>query len=495
MKPLLYAPVTELTVLAELLRCEAPGRTILDHGLNVYLFTDLQCRRLFSAITQTLAADQPVTIAALEQMLELGDLAVLNTAFHENVSAANLPNHIRLLRECHDRRQQKAARDRAAKMLAFDDVDLDAVKAVLDTAADPNLARMVMRSHEADEQIEMLPGESIRPEAVRWLWDGWLAEGKIHLIAGPGGTGKTTTAMALAATVSSGGRWPSGEWTEARNVVIWTGEDGLADTLVPRLIACGANMKRVSLVGGVTRAGSKRSFDPATDILPLQNALLKIGNVGLLIVDPIVSAVAGDSHKNGEVRRSLQPLVDLAMTTRCTVLGITHFSKATTGRDPVERVTGSIAFSALARVVMAVVKVGNSQGEGRLLVRAKSNLGPDTDGYKFDVRQKALEDHPDILASYVAWGDVIKGDARDLLGQAETVPNAEEHEELDAAKTFLRELLADGPMYAKQIREESDGAGYSWRTVERAKKDMGIIAAKNGMKDGWRWQIPHSSSE
>ena len=83
---------------------------------------------------------------------------------------------------------------------------------------------MYVRTRETEATVNLLRGDAIQSEAVRWLWDGWLAEGKIHLIAGPSGTGKTRTAMAFAATVSSGGRWPSGEWTEARNVVIWTGE-------------------------------------------------------------------------------------------------------------------------------------------------------------------------------------------------------------------------------------------------------------------------------
>jgi RecA-family ATPase len=97
--------------------------------------------------------------------------------------------------------------------------------------------------------------------------------------------------------------------------------------------------------------------------------------VALLIVDPIVSAVMGDSHKNGEVRRGLQPLVDLAARHACALIGITHYSKGTTGRDPLERVTGSLAFGAVARVVMGTAKP-TGPGEPRRLVRAKSNLEP-----------------------------------------------------------------------------------------------------------------------
>ena len=486
----LSLPVAERTVLAELMISPAPAQALLSLSISADLFTQPDHRNILSAITAILADQGVLDTATLEQRLDRADLDYLMDAMRETVSLANLSAHSRLLNECRDRRQQKTLRDRAAKMLVAGDPDIDAIKALLEASEDPTLARVYVRTRETEATVNLLRGDAIQSEAVRWLWDGWLAEGKIHLIAGPSGTGKTTTAMAFAATVSSGGRWPSGEWTEARNVVIWTGEDDLADTLIPRLKACGANMKRIHFVESHTSAAGKRSFDPATDIPELQKALLKIGNVGLLIADPIVSAVAGDSHKNGEVRRSLQPLVDLAMTTRCAVLGVTHFSKATNGRDPVERVTGSIAFGALARVVMAVVKASDAQGGGRLLVRAKSNLGPDTDGYKFDLRQTEVGDSPGVIASHVAWGEAIKGDARDLLGQAEMVPNAYEHEALDASKAFLQELLADGPVYAKQIQEDAEGNGYSWITIRRAQKELGIVPAKNGMKGGWRWQLP-----
>ena len=493
-EPLLSAPVAERAVLASLLRIEDPARTILKLSLSADLFSLPHHRRMFVAILDILADGVPLDFPTLEQHLDPADLADLESMQRESVSDANLAHHACLLNDCHGRRLQKHLREQAAKALVSG-AGLEEVKALLEYAEDPDLARVYARTREAPAKADLTCTADIHAQAVRWLWAGWLAEGKIHLIAGPSGTGKTTTALAFAATVSSGGRWPSGEPAEARNVVIWTGEDDPADTIKPRLLACEANTNRVYIVNGVSDAGGKRSFDPAIDVPALRDAILRLGNVGLLIVDPIVSAVAGDSHKNGEVRRSLQPLVDLAMETRCAVLGVTHFSKATTGRDPVERVTGSIAFGALARVVMAVVKASPEQGGGRLLVRAKSNLGPDTDGYRFDLRQAELSDPPGVSGSYVAWGEALKGDARVLLGQAEKLPDEDEQGELENAKDFLRELLADGPVDAKDVREEADGFGHAWRTVERAKKEIGVLSRREGFgKQGkFSWELPQSS--
>lgn len=195
-------------------------------------------------------------------------------------------------------------------------------------------------------------GADVDPVPVDWLWRGWLAAGKLHLIGGAPGTGKTTLATSLAATVTIGGRWPDGTRAEAGDVVIWSGEDDNADTLNPRLRAAGADMTRVHVVGGVSEGGQAYPFDPARDMDALRDALRALPAVRLILIDPVVSAVSGDSHKNAEVRRGMQPLVDLAGELRCALLGVTHFSKGTSGRDPVERITGSLAFGALARLVM-----------------------------------------------------------------------------------------------------------------------------------------------
>jgi len=154
-----------------------------------------------------------------------------------------------------------------------------------------------------------------------------LARGKFHIFSGQAGTGKTTIAIALAATVSTGGRFPDGTRSPVGNVLIWSGEDSAEDTLVPRLLAAGADLSRIHFIGNVQHSDETRSFDPSTDIPAMLEAAARIGNISLLIVDPVVNAIACDSHKNGEVRRALQPLVDFGEKLGCAVFGITHFTK------------------------------------------------------------------------------------------------------------------------------------------------------------------------
>lgn len=342
--------------------------------------------------------------------------------------------------------------------------------------------------------VELVSGADIRPEPIDWLWPGYLAGGKLHIAAGSPGTGKTTIGLSLAAAITAAGPWPDGSRAPLGDVAIWSGEDCAADTLVPRLLAAGGDLARVLFVSATRESGGeRRPFDPATDTRHLARALAG-RNVRLLIVDPVVSAVAGDSHKNTETRRALQPLVDLAATTGCAVLGITHFSKGTQGRDPVERVTGSIAFGALARLVFAAAKAtdddADADGCDRLFVRGKSNIGPDGGGWRYALEQVPVPGHPLLTASRVRWGAALEGEARELLATAEAASDPEERNALADAVAFLRDLLADGPMPSKAIRADGDGAGHTWRTLHRAADKLNVDRRKDGMRGPWIWRLP-----
>jgi putative DNA primase/helicase len=342
--------------------------------------------------------------------------------------------------------------------------------------------------------VTLVSAADIRPEAVEWLWHGFFAAGKFHVIPGAPGTGKTTIAVNVAAILTTGGLWPDGTRAPLCNVAIWSAEDDAADTLVPRLLAAGADLTRILFVTSTREAdGVSRPFDPATDTRHLERALAG-RDVKLLIVDPVVSAVAGDSHKNTETRRALQPLVDLGKNLGCAIVGITHFSKGTAGRDPVERVTGSIAFGALARVVFAAAKATDddvdADGCDRLFVRSKSNIGPDGGGFRYALEQVAVPGHSHLFASRVRWGSALEGEARDLLATAEAANDPEERNALADAVNFLRDLLADGPMPARMIRADGDGAGHTWRTMHRAADKLNVDRRKEGMKGGWTWRLP-----
>ena len=322
-------------------------------------------------------------------------------------------------------------------------------------------------------------------------WRGWLARGKLHNLGGAPGTGKTTICLRIAAAVSNGGVWPDGTLAPAGNVIIWSGEDDPADTLVPRLIAAGADTRRIFFVGGVREGGKERAFDPSKDIGPLSDAIELAGGAALIIVDPIVNAVAGDSHKNSETRRGLQPLVDLAAGFDAALVGITHLTKGTSGREPVERITGSLAFGALARIVLIAAKRQDEGDDSRILCRAKSNIGPDDGGFAYRLRQIELVALPGFDASVVEWLEPVEGSARELHGDGDEAEGGASRD----AEAFLKALLANGPMSAAEIREAAEANCIAWRTVERAKKAIRVKStkAKAASAGGWQWSLDPST--
>ena len=180
-------------------------------------------------------------------------------------------------------------------------------------------------------RVILARGDDLSVKAPRWLWDGWLARGKLHMLAGAPGTGKSTIGLELAAVVTTGGRWPDGTRCKLGNVLVWSDEDDPEDTLLPRFLAAGGDPRRIHFVTGTADRDGVRHFDPATDIPLLLAAARQIPECALVIVDPVVTAVTGDSHKNTEVRRALRPLVGFASDLGTVALGISHFTKGTQG--------------------------------------------------------------------------------------------------------------------------------------------------------------------
>jgi putative DNA primase/helicase len=338
------------------------------------------------------------------------------------------------------------------------------------------------------------PASSIKPERIRWLWPGWLAEEKISILAGNPGAGKTTIATDLAAVVSVGGTWPDGAVSPVGDVAIWTGEDGIADTVIPRLSAAGADMGRVHIVGD-----EARSFDPARDMAALEAAIIALaGAIKLLVLDPLVAVIgAADSHKNSETRAALAPLAAMAKATGIAILGIHHLSKGTAGRDPTERLSGSLAFGAVARVVLIAAQAQGADGAAgeRVLMRSKSNIGPDNGGFRYEIVERPIPTDPTIASTAVRWGDRIDGRARDVLADAEGHDGeAGGGSALNDAAAFLRDTLSGGPVAVPAIRAAATDAGLSWATVRRAKDTVEVEARKSGMASGWTWALRRGSS-
>jgi putative DNA primase/helicase len=295
--------------------------------------------------------------------------------------------------------------------------------------------------------------------------------------------------MKKPSTRPSGSRWPDGTRAIAGNVLIWTGEDSLTDTIKPRLVRMGADMKRIKfIIGQRGPDGKKRAFSPATDMPLLTEAAKTIKDgVQFLIIDSVVAAVGpkSNSHNNAETRNSLQPIVDFAETVNCAVLGISHFTKGTAGKDPVERVTGSLAFGALPRLVFAAAKTDETADVDtpRIFVRAKSNIGPGGGGFGYDIDAAPLKERPDIIATRIVWMDPLEGTARELLDAAGPQPETTKTEN---AELFLMSVLPRGEKRLQtQIEEEAKANGISPATLRRAKGPAKVESVR--AQGVWWW--------
>jgi hypothetical protein len=332
--------------------------------------------------------------------------------------------------------------------------------------------------------------------AIQWIWPGRFAIGKLGVIAGLPAEGKGLILSDVAARITRGLVWPCAEGRAPfGNVLLLTAEDDSADTVVPRLQAAGADLERVEILQMVRDTGKQRMFSLVTDLNLLRQKVIEVGDVRMIQIDPI-SAYFGigkiDSFRGTDVRAVLSPLMDLASDLKVAVLGIMHFNKKVDITNALLRISDSVAFGAAPRHVYAVVD--DREHQRKLLVKAKNNLAPHDQkalAYNFTVREVGQDEQTGetIYAPHIVWQeahvDVTATEAMQAAVEYKS-PGAR-----DSAKTFLEDLLANGPVCSADVEEAAEVNGITRRTLFRAKAELGIQAVKDGpVKDGqrtWRW--------
>jgi len=354
------------------------------------------------------------------------------------------------------------------------------------------------------DSIEIIELEDVVAEPVAWLWSGRFALGKLSLLAGYPGLGKSQVTAGMAAVVTTGGTWPvTGEaFGPPADVLFLSAEDDPADTIKPRLQAAEADLRRCRILGSVQaapdgkRRAKRRCFSLLEDLEHLDRVLTR-HPAKLVIIDPL-SAYMGDSrkvdtHKTSDVRSILAPLVELAGKHRVAMVGIFHLNKRE-GSSAMDRINGSGAFVAAARAVWLVAK-DREEPACRLFVQVKNNLAPDQSGLKFEIQSREV-DSPNgpIPTSNLLWRpDVVTMDADEALSGGW---GGERRDTLGEVMGFLEDLLANGPRGAKEVLEAAKAAGHSEKSVYRAKKKLGITAAKGrGKHTGWEWSLPNKDGQ
>jgi hypothetical protein len=326
---------------------------------------------------------------------------------------------------------------------------------------------------------------NIPREPVRWLWPGRIALGKLTLVAGDPGLGKSQLSAALAAVVSTGGRWPVDRTgCEAGNVILLNAEDDAADTIGPRLDAAGADSTRVYTLDAIpAKAGDgkliERGFNLAVDLDELAQMAEHVGNVRLIVIDPLSAYLGGtDSHKNAEVRALLAPLSELAARIGAAVVIITHLNKSGAVGGAMHRVTGSGAFVAACRAAWLVTKDVQDEGR-RLFLAMKNNIGPDSNtGLAFRVAPYTLADGN--TTSRLEWeAEPVSITANEALAATADAGNGQPNRR--EVVTWLRSYLAEGnPVPANEVKRAAVEAGFQERAIERAMRPAGVVSKRVG---------------
>jgi putative DNA primase/helicase len=349
-----------------------------------------------------------------------------------------------------------------------------------------------------DDDLRIATASDLEMRGVDWLWPGRFALGKIGLVAGLPDYGKGQVAAFLAAAVTAAIELPCGEGHATQGNVIWfNAEDDACDTVLPRLVAAGANPACVHFVNGAFVDGKDKSFSLVTDLALLRKTIERIGNIALIIIDPI-SAYLGvgkvDSRSASDVRGVLTPLKAMTEELHVAVIGIAHFNKKEDVKSALLRVSDSIAYVAAARHVYAVFDDPDDR-DSKLFVKAKNNAAADQDNralrYSFGVKTVGHDPKldKDIVAPFIVWHsehvDVTANEAMAAAGGQSSSIKRE-------AREFLLDRLADGPVPVSDLFEEAAQNGISKITLKRAKKDLGIVSRKTpGKMDGeWTWELP-----
>ena len=305
----------------------------------------------------------------------------------------------------------------------------------------------------------------VQPEEVRWVWRRRFARGKLTIVAGEPGTGKSTAMLDLAARVTRGAKWPDDGQAPQGATLLLSAEDGLADTIRPKLDACDGDATLVDVLTAVrTTDGTERGFDLGRDMSALESAIRQRNPV-LVIIDPL-SAYLGrvDSWRDAEVRGVLAPLAGLAERYACAVVAVLHLTK-NQGAKVLNRVMGSVGFVAAARIVLAVTHDPDAEGR-HLLLPVKSNLAPPADTLAFsrDGDRVVWEDAP------------VEGVTVDGV-MAESPADRGERADAEA---FLVDVLAGGPVPAKDVLRSAKANAIAERTLKRAKSQLGVRSKRSG---------------
>ena len=350
----------------------------------------------------------------------------------------------------------------------------------------PQQGKAPGKTVETDLAPVVVPMSEVDPREVQWLWHNRIAAGRLSLIIGAPGAGKSFFSCDLASRISTGTPLPDGSSCERGSVVLITQEDDPHDVIRPRLDAHHADTSRIHLLKGtryVSETGkpTERMFTLA-DIEVLERTIGSIDDCKLVIIDPIGDYLGGrtDAHRDNEVRSVLVPITRIAEKHGVAVLSIVHTRKGIASHAD-DLALGSRAFTGLARSVWHL-RPDTEDEQRRLLVAGKNNLAAAQTGLAFTIQGEGQR-------GAIVWeDDPVEMTANQLIAQESGKDTGAAA--LDECASWLRDKLAHGEMLSGEIKEQAAADGFSWSTVRRAKKKLNAGHTPSGYGKRWVWFLP-----
>lgn len=318
-----------------------------------------------------------------------------------------------------------------------------------------------------NQNVKLISMDTIPIEEVTWLLKPFIPYGKITIIQGDPGEGKTTLVLQIIGALTSGKPiWDGLTPLNPINVIYQTAEDGLSDTIKPRLVAAGADCARVLVIDDTEKAltiGDER----------LEQAIEQTG-ARLVVLDPIQGYIGSgvDMHRANEIRPLMHRLAKLAEKYGCAIILIGHMNK-NSGDKSSYRGLGSIDFQAAARSVLVVGRIKDNPTL-RVVCPTKSSLAPEGKAvaFRLDPNRGFLWVGPyDISAD-----ELLSGSSRG--------------HKLREAQDFLKEILADGAVSQTEIETAAEEAGIKPKTLRNARYELGVVSSKVGRQ--WLWAMPET---
>ena len=320
--------------------------------------------------------------------------------------------------------------------------------------------------------LQIVRASEIEPKEVKWLWYPYIPFGKVTLLQGDPGDGKSKLVLSLAALLSKGSNLPFSNAIDCEpiTVIYQTTEDDTDDTVVPRFNSAGGNGENLIFI-----KEDKKNLSFGDERI---RRAIETFNAKLLILDPLSAYIGeGCSMNNAnETRAEFNHLISVAKDTGCAIVIVAHMNKAKDA-SPLYRTSGSVDIAGAARSILTVTRTPNKEvPEERYLVQVKSNLAPLGSAIVFEVAEKGVNFIDEI--------ELTAEEAFLALAPKVGRPNEKEIK----AQEMIREMLKDGQKLATDCEAKLEAKGFKKTTIKKAKKKAGVISKKVGFM--WYWILP-----